>query len=140
MGPSMLERLKALGPARVQKIALRLDHDETPSCMLTLYNGEKLHVGFLGSESYCENTPCEQVSWSEAKPSKSQAAFRHHLLNTELTQAQINQGAFVFNFKRYLVDLLAPKERSVASLGNAHLAEHLAHDHFDVLVVNRHTL
>ena len=99
MGPSMLERLKALGPARVQKIALRLDHDETPSCMLTLYNGDKLHVGFLGSESYCENTPCEQVSWGEAKPSKSQAAFRHHLLNTELTQAQINQGTFVFNFK-----------------------------------------
>ena len=39
-----------------------------------------------------------------------------------------------------LVDLFAPEERRVARFGDAHLAQHLAHDDLDVLVVDRHTL
>src|SRR5258706_9092780 len=39
-----------------------------------------------------------------------------------------------------LVDLLAPEERSVSRLGDAHFTQHLSNDDFNVLVVDRHTL
>ena len=39
-----------------------------------------------------------------------------------------------------LVDLVAPEERGVARIGDLHLAQHLADDDLDVLVVNRHAL
>src|ERR671926_442094 len=38
------------------------------------------------------------------------------------------------------VDLLAGQERAVAGLGHRDAAQHLADDHLDVLVVDRHTL
>src|ERR1039458_5411608 len=47
---------------------------------------------------------------------------------------------WVFLLEVELFNLLAPEELGVAGLGNAHLAEHLAHDDFDVLVVDGHTL
>ena len=49
-------------------------------------------------------------------------------------------NALVLNFERKLVDLLTPQERGVASLRDTHLTKHLAYDHFDVLIINRHTL
>ena len=48
--------------------------------------------------------------------------------------------ALVFAFELQLVNLLAPEELGVAGFGDAHLAQHLAHDDFDVLVVDRHAL
>ena len=38
------------------------------------------------------------------------------------------------------VDLVAPEERGVARIGDLHLAQHLADDDLDVLVVNLHAL
>ena len=35
-----------------------------------------------------------------------------------------------------LVDLIAPEQRRVARIGDLHLAQHLANDDLDVLVVN----
>ena len=35
-----------------------------------------------------------------------------------------------------LIDLIAPEQRGVARIGDLHLAQHLAHDDLDVLVVN----
>ena len=46
----------------------------------------------------------------------------------------------VFLFEIELVDLIAPEERGVARIGDLHLAQHLAHDDLDVLVVNLHAL
>ena len=46
----------------------------------------------------------------------------------------------VFLLELELVDLFAPEERGVARLGDAHLAQHLADDDLDVLVVDRHAL
>jgi len=46
----------------------------------------------------------------------------------------------VFAFELQLVNLLAPQKRRVARFGDAHFAQHLAHDDFDVLVVDLHTL
>src|SRR5260221_7908500 len=48
--------------------------------------------------------------------------------------------AFVFGLELELVHLFAPEELGVARLGDANLAEHLAHDDLDVLVVDRHAL
>src|ERR1017187_8500865 len=47
---------------------------------------------------------------------------------------------FVFGLEFQLVHLFAPGERGVAGLGDANLAEHLAHDDLDVLVVDGHAL
>ena len=38
--------------------------------------------------------------------------------------------------KSSLIDLIAPEQRGVARIGDLHLAQHLAHDDLDVLVVN----
>ena len=95
MGPLMLESLQAFGPSRIQKIALRSTADGTPACLVTLYQGQKLHFGFLGSKTHCEPTPLEAALWNEAMPSKSQASFRHHLLNTELKTVTQTLGTFV---------------------------------------------
>ena len=43
-------------------------------------------------------------------------------------------------FELDAVDLFAPEEAGVARFGDADLAEHLAHDDFNVLVINRHAL
>src|ERR1051326_1039360 len=48
--------------------------------------------------------------------------------------------ALVLFLELKFVDLLSPQEGSVTRLGDANLAEHLADDDFDVLVVNGHTL
>ena len=49
-------------------------------------------------------------------------------------------NALVLCIKDQSVDLFAPQESGVAGLGDFHLAQHLAYDHFDVLVGNGHTL
>src|SRR6185436_14257004 len=46
----------------------------------------------------------------------------------------------VLAFEDDLVDLFAPEEGGITRFGDAHLAQHLTHDDFDVLVVDRHTL
>ena len=46
----------------------------------------------------------------------------------------------VFLFEIELVYLVAPEQRRVARVGDLHLAQHLAHDDFDVFVVDLHTL
>jgi predicted ribosome quality control (RQC) complex YloA/Tae2 family protein len=99
MGPLIIERLNAVLPARVQKIALRVFDNEVPSIFLTLYQGDKFYVGFLGSELYGLNVPCETDVWRNAAPSKNQAAFRHHLINTELSALQSMLGLWVMDFK-----------------------------------------
>ena len=38
------------------------------------------------------------------------------------------------------IDLIAPEERGIARIGDLHLAQHLAHDDLDVLVVDLHSL
>src|SRR6266581_696319 len=48
--------------------------------------------------------------------------------------------ALVFVVEFDFVDLLAPEEGGVARLGDANLAQHLAHNDLDVLVVDRHPL
>ena len=48
--------------------------------------------------------------------------------------------ALVLVLELELVDLLAPEELGVARFGDADLAEHLADDDLDVLVVDRHAL
>ena len=48
--------------------------------------------------------------------------------------------ALVFLFEVELVNLFAPEELGVARLGDADLAQHLADDDFDVLVVDGHAL
>ena len=48
--------------------------------------------------------------------------------------------ALVLFLEFKFVHLLAPEERGVARLGDAHLSQHLADDDFDVLVVNGDTL
>src|SRR5581483_8810051 len=44
--------------------------------------------------------------------------------------------AFVFLLEVELVHLIAPEQRSIAGVGDFHLAQHLAHDDLDVFVVN----
>ena len=65
-------------------------------------------------------------------------AQQHWTRLSRLTTHLFN--ALVLNFERKLVDLLTPQERGVASLRDTHLTKHLAYDHFDVLIINRHTL
>ena len=55
-------------------------------------------------------------------------------LATQLLDARV----LVFEFQ--LIHLLAPKEPSVARLGDAHFAQHLADDDLDMLVVDGHAL
>ena len=85
------------------------------------------------------------VSWKEAalrKLSVSSEALvmpkQHGLGFGRLATHLLD--ALVLVLELDLVDLFAPEERGVAGFGDAHLAEHLADDDFDVLVVNRHAL
>ena len=48
--------------------------------------------------------------------------------------------AFVLGLELQFVNLFAPEELRVAGFGDAHLAQHLADDDFDVLVVDGHAL
>lgn len=52
----------------------------------------------------------------------------------------LGHGLLVFGLELGLVDLFAHEEARSARLGDGHLAEHLAHDDFDVLVVDAHAL
>src|SRR5947208_581781 len=45
-----------------------------------------------------------------------------------------------FVVAHYFITPLAPEQRCIARIGNLHFSQHLAHDDFDVLVVNLHTL
>ena len=99
MTPLIVERLNAVLPARVQKMALRVGNHDAPLALLTLYQGDKFHVGFLGAELYGLHTPCDTDAWHAALPSKNQAAFRHHLTNTELSAQKSLLGVWVLDFK-----------------------------------------
>ena len=81
------------------------------------------------------------VSWNDAAemklsvssealvmPSSTGARFRR--------LAALLDYALVLFLEIELVDLIAPEQRRVARIGDLHLAQHLAHDDLDVLVVN----
>ena len=85
------------------------------------------------------------VSWKDAalrKLSVSSEALvmpsKHRLSFGGLAAHLLD--ALVLFLELELVDLLAPEEAGIARFGDADLAEHLADDDLDVLVVDRHAL
>jgi len=49
-------------------------------------------------------------------------------------------NAFIFRFELKFVHLFTPEESGVPGLSDANLAQHLAHNDFNVLVVDGHAL
>ncbi len=54
--------------------------------------------------------------------------------------AALRNRPFVLLAEAELVDLLFQQERRIAHVFHLHPTHHLAHDHFNMLVVNRHAL
>src|SRR5687768_3838370 len=100
------------------------------------------HIDFAHRRCFGENTG----RVLEAGGAEEALGFERRLRDTEEHRgcfgrlATLLDDAFVLAFEDDLIDLFAPEEDSVARFGDTHLTEHLAHDDFDVLVVNGHTL
>ena len=54
--------------------------------------------------------------------------------------AAIGNQLVVFRIKFHMVNLFANQQSGFAGIGDFNLLQHLAHDHFNVLVVDAHTL
>ncbi len=85
------------------------------------------------------------VSWKDAALRKLSVSSDALVMPSRTGVASAGFAAhlvhpLVLLFKVELVNLFAPQERCVARFGDAHLAQHLAHDDFDVLVVNGNAL
>ena len=85
------------------------------------------------------------VSWNEAARDET-VGFERSLRDAEQDRRRLGRLAALFHhlgvlrFEIEPIDLIAPEERGVARIGDLHLAQHLAHDDLDVLVVNFHAL
>ena len=91
MWQPVLQTLQGFLHSRVQKIALRFGVDGEPCFLLSLYGGEKIHLGFLG-QVFKTLSLSGNETWEKAKPAKNQNAFRHHLNKTEFVQMHADLG------------------------------------------------
>ena len=81
------------------------------------------------------------MSWKDAARDEA-VGFERGLGDAEQNRRRFGGLAALLHdlgvlcFEIELVDLVAPEERGVARIGDLHLAQHLADDDLDVLVVN----
>ena len=85
------------------------------------------------------------VSWNEAAEMKLSVSSEALVMPSNTGSrfggfAALLDNALVLLLELELVDLIAPEQRRVAGIGDLHLAQHLADDDLDVLVVNLHAL
>ena len=85
------------------------------------------------------------VSWNEAAEMKLSVQSDAFVIPKSNGSAVADRATclndfLVFRFESQLVSRFARQEVGVADILDLHLAEHVANDHFDVLVVNLHTL
>ncbi len=81
------------------------------------------------------------VSWKDAAEMKLSVSSEAFVMPSSTGVASAGlppclDDAAVLRFEVEPVDLIAPEQRRVARIGDLHLAQHLAHDDLDVLVVN----
>jgi hypothetical protein len=84
------------------------------------------------------------VSWKEAAEMKDSVSSEALVIPSRIGSAsrvcRRPHRCACSRARRPRIDLLAPEELAVTRIGDANLAEHLADDDLDVLVVDRHTL